>query len=150
MTTVITQIIADQFEVENYALEIIKMWLKAPSTQEETNAGIIRMCIAERKFSTKLSVGIPQFTLKLSTTLVVHFQWWERILCQNFAASFHLCLYYEIASNGNLIMMTSSNGDIFPVTGSLCGEFIGHLSRRPLKWSFDVIFDLHLDKWLSK
>ena len=40
-------------------------------------------------------------------------------------------------------MMTSSNGNIFRVIGHLCGEFIGHRC-------FDVFFDLHLNKRLSK
>ena len=40
-------------------------------------------------------------------------------------------------------MMTSSNGDIFRVTGPLCGEFTGPRS-------FDVFFDLRLNKRLSK
>ena len=45
-------------------------------------------------------------------------------------------------------MMTSSNENIFRVTGPLCGEFTGH------QWivarSFDDFFDLRLDKQLSK
>ena len=50
-------------------------------------------------------------------------------------------------------MMTSSNGNIFRVTGHLCGEFTG------LRWiprtkasdaEFDVFFDLRRIKWLSK
>ena len=40
-------------------------------------------------------------------------------------------------------MMTSSNGNIFRVTGHLCGEFTGHRN-------FDVFFDLRLNKRLSK
>ena len=51
-------------------------------------------------------------------------------------------------------MMTSSNGNIFRVTGSLCagnspvtGEFP---SQRPVTRSFDVFFDLRLNKQLSK
>ena len=38
-------------------------------------------------------------------------------------------------------MMMSSNGNIFRVTGHLCGEFTG---------PFDVFFDLRLNKRLSK
>ena len=38
-------------------------------------------------------------------------------------------------------MMTSSNGNIFRLTGHLCGEFTG---------SFHVFFDLRLNKPLSK
>ena len=51
------------------------------------------------------------------------------------------------------IMMTSSNGNIFRVTGPLCGEFTGpgeFPTQRPVTWSFDVFFDLRLNKWLSK
>ena len=40
-------------------------------------------------------------------------------------------------------MMTSSNRNIFRVTGHLCGEF-------PVPRSFDVFFDLRLNKRLSK
>ena len=51
------------------------------------------------------------------------------------------------------LMMTSSNGNIFRVTGHLCGEFTvpGEFStQRPVTRSFDVYFDLHPNKWLSK
>ena len=50
-------------------------------------------------------------------------------------------------------MMTSSNGSIFRVTGPLCGEFTGpgeFPTQRPVTWSFDVFFDLRLNKRLSK
>ena len=52
-----------------------------------------------------------------------------------------------------LFMMTSSNGDIFRVTGLLCGEFTHprwFLSQRLVARSFDVFFDLCLNKRLSK
>ena len=45
------------------------------------------------------------------------------------------------------LMMTSSNGNIFRVTGHLCGEFP---AQRPVTRSFDVFFDLRLNKSLSK
>ena len=51
-------------------------------------------------------------------------------------------------------MMTSSNGNIFRVTGHLCarnspvpGEFP---TQRPVTRSFDILFDLRLNKRLSK
>ena len=44
--------------------------------------------------------------------------------------------------------MTSSNGNIFHITGHLCGELIP--AQRPVTWSFDVFFDLRLKKPLSK
>ena len=50
-------------------------------------------------------------------------------------------------------MITSSNGKIFRVTGPLCGEFTGSgevPTQRPVTRSFDVFFDLRLNKRLSK
>ena len=50
-------------------------------------------------------------------------------------------------------MMTSSNGNIFRVTGPLCGEFTGpgeFPTQRPVMRSFDVFFDLRPNKRLSK
>ena len=50
-------------------------------------------------------------------------------------------------------MMTSSNGNIFRVTGPLCGKFTGpgdFPTQRPVTRSFDVFFDLRLNKRLSK
>ena len=49
--------------------------------------------------------------------------------------------------------MTSSNGNIFDVTGHLCGEFTGpgeFPAQRPVTRSFDVFFDLRPNKRLSK
>ena len=51
------------------------------------------------------------------------------------------------------IIMTSPNGNIFRVTGPLWGEFTGHRwipLQRPVTQSFDVFFDLRLNKQLSK
>ena len=50
-------------------------------------------------------------------------------------------------------MMTSSNGNIFCVTGPLYGEFTGHMwipRTKPVTRSFDVFFDLRLNKRLRK
>ena len=50
-------------------------------------------------------------------------------------------------------MMTSSNGNIFRVTGHLCGEFTspGEFPlQRPVTRSFDIFFDLRLNKRLRK
>ena len=52
-----------------------------------------------------------------------------------------------------LFLMTSSNGNIFRVTGPFCGEFTGpgeFPTQRPVTRSFDVFFDLRLNKRLSK
>ena len=48
-------------------------------------------------------------------------------------------------------MMTSSNGNIFRVTGPFCVEFTGEFpSQRPYTRKFDNFFDLRLNKWLRK
>ena len=48
-----------------------------------------------------------------------------------------------------MMMMTSSNGNIFCVTGPLCREFTGEFpAQRPVMWSFDVF--LRLNKQLSE
>ena len=52
-----------------------------------------------------------------------------------------------------LFIMTSSNGNISRVTGPLCGEIAGHRWIPHTKASdgeFDVLFDLRLNKRLSK
>ena len=50
-------------------------------------------------------------------------------------------------------IMTSSNGNIFRVTGPLCGEFTGpgeFPTQRPVTRSFDVFFDLRLNNgWVN-
>ena len=51
------------------------------------------------------------------------------------------------------LMMTSSNGNIFRITGPLCGKFTGpgeFPAQRPVTRSFDVFFDLRPNKRLSK
>ena len=56
------------------------------------------------------------------------------------------CLYAP--HKGTIInMMTTSNGNILCATGPVLGEFF---SQRPVRRSFDVFFDLCLNKWLSK
>ena len=48
-------------------------------------------------------------------------------------------------------MMTSSNGNIFRVTGQLCGEFTGQFpAQRLVTQRFHVFFDRRLIKLLSK
>ena len=52
-----------------------------------------------------------------------------------------------------IYMMTSSNGNIFRVTGPLCGEFTSpgeFPTQRPVTRGFHVFFDLRLNKRLSK
>ena len=61
--------------------------------------------------------------------------------------------YWWKRSQISLIMMTSSNDNIFRITGHLCGEFTGageFPAQRPVMRSFDVFFDLCLTKRLRK
>ena len=61
-------------------------------------------------------------------------------------------IYCQIMQS-QFYMMTSSNGHNLRVTGPLCGEFTGpgeFPAQRPVTRSFDVFFDLHLYKRLSK
>ena len=63
------------------------------------------------------------------------------------------CMWFAFTYGGDdiiasiLRMMTSPNGNIFRVTGPLCGEFP---TERPVTRSFHVSFDLRLNKRLSK
>ena len=61
--------------------------------------------------------------------------------------------YYPILIGWSKYNMTkSSNGNVFPVTGHLCGEFTDHRwipSQRPVTLNFDVFFEMRLNKWLS-
>ena len=51
----------------------------------------------------------------------------------------------------NSIMTTSPNGNIFRVTGHLCGEFTSEFrSQMPVTRIFDIFFDFRLNKQLSK
>ena len=58
-----------------------------------------------------------------------------------------------VVSSDDDVMMTSSNGNIFRVTGPLCGEFTGPgelPTQRSVTRSFDVFLDLRLNNRLSK
>ena len=58
--------------------------------------------------------------------------------------------YRQDSENNDKCMMTSSNGNTFRVTGPLCWKVTGEFrSQRPVTRSFDVFFDLHLNKRLS-
>ena len=61
---------------------------------------------------------------------------------------------WRLHSGWLLFMMTSSDGNIFHVTGHLCGEFTGPRwiprTKASRKASFDIFFDLRSNKRLSK
>ena len=63
------------------------------------------------------------------------------------------CLYNSLFRLTGRNMMTSSNENIFLVTGHLCGEFTIDRwipAQRPVRRSSNVLFDPHLNKRLSK
>ena len=75
---------------------------------------------------------------------------WKQCL---YECAFHTTLFLIINSHAfvNTNMMTSSNGNIFRVTGHLYGEFTSEFpAQRPETRSFDVFFDLCLNERLSK
>ena len=80
----------------------------------------------------------------------------ERFVSINWKCNLYNCAddnSLDPSSENFADMMTSSNGNIFRVTGPLCGEFTGpgeFPSQRPVTRSFDVFFDLCLNKRLSK
>ena len=91
--------------------------------------------------------------------------WWHAtsIQTQNYLAMFLLIMFHEMTRlycwlitqcDSRIHMMTSSNGNIFRVTGHLRGEFTGDRwiprKKRPVTRSFDVFFDPLLNKRLSK
>ena len=64
----------------------------------------------------------------------------------------HVQKYGQFSPIVVLVMMTSSNWNIFRVNAPLCGEFTGlgeFPTQRPVTQSFDVFFDLRLNKRLS-
>ena len=72
---------------------------------------------------------------------------------KRYASNITPCAHLVGYSAWNQSMMTSSNGNFFRVTGPLCGEFTGpgeFTTKRPVMRSFDVYFDLRLNKRLSK
>ena len=67
----------------------------------------------------------------------------------NYNGTSWLWIHTSVKGLTNQIMMTSSNGNIFHVTGHLCGpRWIP--AQGPVTRSFDVFLDLRLNKRLSK
>ena len=106
-----------------------------------------RDCPQSLKWQTwRLHVNVSKIPLS--------FQNKELIQAQEAACAFQSSLETTMTSSHAFSsMMTSSNGNIFRVTGPLCGEFTGH-RWIPLTKASDVelwcFFDLRLNKRLSK
>ena len=76
---------------------------------------------------------------------------WLKILYDYYNLS--LCLSVMYITVKDPTMVTSSNGTIFCINGPLWGVSTSHRwfpSQRLVTRSFDIVFDLHLIKWLSK
>ena len=108
------------------------------------------VCIYHPFFQISTSVAIwTVWTVNIS----VKTQWAPTDVCAESAFSWTLMGKHATV---RLVpaMMTSSNGNIFGITGPLCGEFTGHRgelpSHSPVTRSFDVFFDLRLNNRSSK
>ena len=81
-------------------------------------------------------------------------KWSKHDLCKPYSIQNNTMMGVQFVIHEDLFrMMTSSNGNIFRATGPLCGEFTGpgeFPTQRPVTRSFDVYFDLRLNKRLSK
>ena len=71
--------------------------------------------------------------------------WWNKQSISNFVV-----LQYILVRKISIIMMTSSNGNIFRVTGHVCGEFIGSRWIPRTKAGDAELWCLRLNKRLSK
>ena len=72
--------------------------------------------------------------------ITISLKWWHFRLNQG-------------SNNKHFFMMTSSNGNIFRITGPLSGEFTDHRwipLTKPVTRSFGIFFDLRPNKRLSK
>ena len=83
--------------------------------------------------------------VKLWTDRIIIFHLWAMVILWD--------LDQKPITMCEMSMMTSYSGNIFCVIGHLCGEFTGpgeFTAQRPVMRSFDVFFDLRLNKRLSK
>ena len=85
-------------------------------------------------------------TVSLMKIIVESYHSWPKNVIQG-KPCIIICLKMASRVACVVYMMTSSNGNIFRVTGHLCGD---SPAQRPLTRSFDVLFDLRLNKRLSK
>ena len=88
------------------------------------------------------------------TKCLVSLEWYDAVESW-MAIGENVCIYMlsQNRYRADRYTMTSSNGNIFHVTGYLWGNspVTGEFpSQRPVTRSFDVFFDLHLNKQLSK
>ena len=108
------------------------------------------------KISLKFGPGAPINNISALVQTVAWHRPGDKLLCEPMMASLVLHIQYVSCNLSELIdsckqsMRASSNGNIFRVTGLLCGEFSGPRWIPLTKASFDVFFDLCLNKQVSK
>ena len=74
----------------------------------------------------------------------------ENVVCQKWRPFCPGGRWVNISTSITRVTMISSNGNIFRVTGPLCGEFIGHRwipAQSPVTWSFDVFLSKQSCGW---
>ena len=84
-------------------------------------------------------------------------RWIPVIKDQKCGKRFLIMCYHDGRDGGTQVpllfsMMTSSNGNIFRVTGHLCGEFTGpgeFPAQRPVMRSFDVLICAWINDWIN-
>ena len=89
----------------------------------------------------------PYFKIDWYTWGKIYTQGWQSMTINTYTYNSTIREPMKLLCVTVQVMMTSSNGNIFRVTGHLRGEFTG---QRPVTRSFDVFFDLRLNKRLSK
>ena len=100
---------------------------------------------------------IPLISCQICIAFLIHLIEWQLFIFISLTNEMYAHSVVHVVSvyqtQHSVHMMTSSNGNIFRVTGPLCGEFTGpgeFPTQRPVTQSFDVFFDLRLNKRLSK
>ena len=94
--------------------------------------------------------GLALKSREYVTRLIKKSRWIQE--CLSFSRKFQpwvsTVINWHMSSDYGPVVM-SSNENVFRVTGLLCGEFTGH-RWRPVTRSFDIFFDLRLNRRLSK
>ena len=104
----------------------------------------------------KFKRGTGEFPAQMASNAENVSIWWRHHVMVWWGITSHPFMSMILLTHvptSSVVMMTSSNGNSFRVTGHLCGnspvpgEFP---TQRPVTLSFDVFFDLRLNKRLSK
>ena len=132
-----------------------------PSDHQQPAYQLYYMYVSSARGITSRNANITSQTLNKQCLIKVSRSVFRGFLCNWLVFSHSLCLMSVVVFCASrrmfvqtkAVMMTSSNGNIFRVTGPLCGEFIGpgeFPTQRPVPRSFDVFFIcIQIDRPLS-